>query len=223
MEAHVRPRVQRRLRRLRQRVRTAPRAETDNNNNSLRNQATTRDSGETALLSVQRRAMLQSFRTSIVMSQWALFSSEQQFIHDTLRSPNIPLETKLSTVILRMQAIQKDIYLNSIHILHVWSRLNYGPNPKGGPGWCYGLSLSSGAWVMLCWYDHPCSDLGVNALSAYPGQVFVDDGPSLLAQDQQQDSYESDLPRSMLPSKQQLTDLRRRLSGLKAQLEKLPR
>jgi len=136
-------------------------------------------------------------------TEWGVFCFAQQLIAETLRLPNVPLDVKLVTAVSHMRAVYKELNLSGVDILHVWSVRNKTPGATGGPGWCYGRSHSSGAWVMLCWYDRPDSAMGINALAAFPGHVHISP---------------DECPASLIPSKPELEATRLKLDVLKREL-----
>mmetsp|Transcript_4100 Transcript_4100/g.6046 ORF Transcript_4100/g.6046 Transcript_4100/m.6046 type:complete len:561 (+) Transcript_4100:159-1841(+) len=144
-------------------------------------------------------------------SQWVYFVQQQQNIVTLLCNQSISLDTKLMTLCYTMDSIRETIYGGMTNILHVWSRLNRWPNATGGPGWCYGMSVTSGAWVLLCWYDHPCSEMGVNALAAFPGAVYIPEC----------NEATGDVPPMLLPTKREIRMLETKIKQLKESLAKL--
>lgn len=145
-------------------------------------------------------------RERLIRDGWSHYRLAQGRIEETLRSPALSLNTKLATVIATMQNLRKNVLESKVHILHSWSSLNGSRDPIGGPGFVYGLSFTSGAWILLGWYDHPCSERGIKALTTYPGLVHISD---------------KEIPDSLLPSEEEIGCLSSTLHDLKQQLHKL--
>ncbi|GBG30865.1 Hypothetical Protein FCC1311_070852 [Hondaea fermentalgiana] len=138
-----------------------------------------------------------------IQHDWSRYRLAQERIEETLRSPSLSLRTKLTTVMATMEHVRKAILHDEVHILHSWSSLNGTLKPKGGPGFVYGLSPSSGAWILLCWYEHPCSERGIRALTTYPGLVQIAD---------------QEVPDSLLPKEEELAGLQDSLRRLQREL-----
>jgi len=136
------------------------------------------------------------------LKDWWDFLAAKQKIPQILQTRSLRLGTKLASVIVQMEILRKTALKNQVHFLHVWSRRNGGRNPAGGPGFCYGL-CKSGVWLLMCWYEHPCSPEGIKALSSYPGVVQISD---------------EDVPPTLIPTRDEIKILRSSLADLKRTL-----